>query len=203
MVEGNFHKIFLAGRAKKISREVLSKSVEKAKSDKSLPEKMARGKLKIVILADNKKEGIPKEFTIHIQRKIQELGFPCLLGTDYYTNIEECFEEDVEAEIGLNNLILLINGKKPALVGESKLARLVEKWKKKTLFFFQYGTYDELKAFAVKKQFPVDFKFPIPYKGRGELESKVLFGVLHWHYYKYRHEDSIYKEGVIENGQQS
>ncbi|PIN85117.1 MAG: hypothetical protein COV47_03870 [Candidatus Diapherotrites archaeon CG11_big_fil_rev_8_21_14_0_20_37_9] len=190
----DFHKEFLSKRAKKITKEILEKSSEKAKQDKSFSEKLARGKLKIIILADNKEEGVPGEFTINLRGKIQELGFPCALGSEYYNQMEDCFDEDIETEIGLNNVIILLNGRNPVLVGESKMTRLIENWKNKTLFFFQYETEEELKARAVNKEFPIDFKYPIPYTNLADLEAKTLFGVLHWHYYKYRHRDKIYVE---------
>lgn len=97
-----------------------------------------------------------------------------------------CFDEEVEEQIIKNDLIIMINGVRPATIGESKKTRIDPEWKKKTLFFFKYKDYNELKSFAINKDFPIDFKFPIPYRENEELEAKLLFGILHWHYYKFR-----------------
>lgn len=181
-----YYKNFLAEQGKQLSKKDFEASVKRAKQDKELTEKIARGDLKVVVLADNRKDGVSSELAIDLKNEIQDLGFRCTLGSDYYERLVECFDEEVEEEIGNHDLIVLINGKRAATIGESKNARKTIEWKKKTLFFFEYGDCEELLEYATKKKFPIDFKFPIPYRGEAELKAKVLFGVLHWHYYKYR-----------------
>ena len=190
----NFHKTILAKRADELSLSMLRAAAERAKKELNFDELMGRGRFKIVILADNV-AGRPADFVLELQSAIREQGFPCNSGSNFHEKMEDCFDENVEEEIGKNDLILLINGTNPGLIDESKLIRKTPELKKKTLFFFAYSNEDQLLEYASKKMFPIDFKYPVPYKYQTELKAKVLFGVLHWYYYKYRLQDLQKKEG--------
>ena len=189
------HKSTMVNEAVKIQRQNIEDAIKKARQDSLFKEKIARGKCRISLLADNTKEGIPKEFILKLRDEIEDLGFLCFLGSKIYELMRGSFNKNTEAEIEKSSLILIINGVRPGTVGESKKIRIEEEWKKKSLFFFKYENYEELTQYALNKEFPIDFRFPIPYKENEELKAKVLFGTLHWHYYKYRNHDKMYNEG--------
>lgn len=182
----NFHKNYLLREAKKITLQQIKEGSKRARKDHLLSENLARGQFTVALLADNRKNNVPTELIVKLQKKISQLGFTCTLGNAYYQWMNGCFDNEVEEEIVKNDLIIMVNGKRPATIGESKKTRLDPEWKKKALFFFRYKDYDELKSYAINKSFPIDFKYPIPYRDNAELEAKIIFGVLHWHYYKFR-----------------
>lgn len=175
---------FIKKRVKN-KKETILQSVERAKNTKELDEIMARGEFQVILLADNETDGIPQKFIKALQEKIETMGFVCVLGNEYYDRGGCCFTGDIEKLMDNCDLFILINGDHHGTMDESKKIRDTPEWKKKSLFFFQYKDGNHLVGLAKDKQFPIDFKYPIPYLNEAELEAKVLFGVLHWHYYQY------------------
>src|SRR3989344_5349648 len=129
---------------------------------------------------------VEDEFILRLQDKIASEGFPCKTGSQLHKALKGAFLDYIEKQIIKEDLIIMINGVRPGSLDESKFLRLTPEAKKKTLFFFNYSDFEKLKQCATEKLFPIDYKFPLPFKDNEELEAKVVFGVLHWHYYQFR-----------------
>ncbi len=141
----------------------------------------------VLVLGDNIEPGKPSPFLETLQKEIAKRGFLCAIGSHIYLIQTGRFEAEIEKDMMQNpnhpRQIILVSGKGFATIGESKLIRLKEDLNNKTLFFFDHEkNYEKLVLLAEKKQFPIEFKYPIPYTGEEELKAKILFGILHCFY---------------------
>jgi len=177
--ELRFHKKYLAEHLKAVTRKDLEESAKRAQEDNILPELIAKSNFRVIILADNKDQEVEDEFILRLQDKIASEGFPCKTGSQLHKALKGAFLDYIEKQIIKEDLIIMINGVRPGSLDESKFLRLTPEAKKKTLFFFNYSDFEKLKQCATEKLFPIDYKFPVPFKDNEELEAKVVFGVLH------------------------
>lgn len=142
----------------------------------------------VLLLGDNDQPGKPSKFLEDLQAEIcLEHGFRCALGSHIYFVQQDKFEAEIEKEMFADpkypRLIILVSGKGFGTIGESKLIRLRSDLNERTIFFFDHErNYKQLMEWAIKKQFPIEYKYPIPYTGKEELHAKIIFGLLHWFY---------------------
>ncbi|MBU2100825.1 hypothetical protein KKB11_06340, partial [Candidatus Micrarchaeota archaeon] len=183
----NYHKKFFKQLSpEEISEKAIKESIRKVKDKQELREKVIeKGQYTVLILGENEKEDTPSEKLLKLQDSIWKEGFPCCtIGSQYYKIGKKLSDQDIQQQmLEESNLIILVNSNRPGVVDESKAIRKTKEWKRKTLFFFEYEDYEDLVSLARSKQYPIDFKFPIPYKGFEELKAKVLFGVHHFYMY--------------------
>lgn len=162
----------------------------------------------VLILGDNEKIDTPNPVLEDIQASIGLLGFNCAVGTHIHLFNKGRFESEVEDDMfdleKLPKIILFVDGKNPATIGESKRIRSNSDLNERTIFFFDHNDdYSYLVKLAIEKKFPVEFKYPIPYHKIEELKGKALFGVLHCFYRYWRFKRNPARTVNIKNGESS
>lgn len=182
--------------SEKLTLEYMNQQNQKIESEQKINEiekNIRKSEFPVLILGDNEKPGTPSTLLEDIQKSIAQLGFICALGTHIHKFNKGRFEAEVENEMfneeKLPKLILMIDGKGFATIGESKVIRGREDLNNRTLYFFDHKQdYSYLVELAKNKQFPIEYKYPIPYHGKEELKGKSLFGVLHcfYRYWQYK-----------------
>lgn len=184
---GNFHKEFFKNLPNEIPQKVIEESIKRVRDKQKLIESViGKGQYSVLLLGPNENEGAPSKEILTLQGAIQKEGFPCCtIGSQYYeTAGRELSEADTRKDMLDNSdLIILVDSTRPGVVTESMAIINNAEWKRKTIFFFKYSDYDALVDIARAKKYPIQFKFPIPYKEFEELKAKVLFGVHHCYMY--------------------
>jgi len=186
----NFFKKELKLEPKQLTLEYMRKQGRKIQTPyerERVERSIRKAEYPVLILGDNEKPAQPSKVLEALQAEIGQRGFLCALGSHIYFMKKGEFEDEIERQMLENPdfpmLILLVSGSGFGTIGESKHICLEPELNGKTLFFFDHnGDYDRLIELAEKKQFPVQFKYPIPYSGHSELRGKVIFGVLHCFY---------------------
>ncbi len=206
-LSAKFFKKELKLAPQQLTLEYLKQQNIKIQSPEKLEElerNIRKTKFPVLILGDNEEPGKPSSTLEKLQQDITKLGFLCGLGSHIYFIQNGKFEAEIEREMlddpDYPKLIILVAGERFGTIGESKVIRLRDDLNSKTLFFFDHkGDYEWLIELATNKQFPVEFKYPIPYTGEKELNAKVLFGVLHCFYRYWYFKRSMKKASETNN----
>ena len=170
----------------------LEKALQKAKANDNF-RKVNYGKYRVLICGDHESQEINLEFLGNFKKELKLKGINCVIGNDYIQKAKDAREEDIrKAYLKDADIIIFINGKGPGTIDESGIIRRDNSLKRKTLAFFKYDNFEELKNIPDKQDYITEFKYPVPYKEIEELKAKVEFGVKHMILYFLNKE--LYKE---------
>ncbi|MBI5553551.1 MAG: hypothetical protein HY917_02310 [Candidatus Diapherotrites archaeon] len=158
----------------------LEKALEQVKSREAF-RRRNYGKFSVLLCGDHSGYPINLAYLTELKRKLRvDHGVNCFLGQDLIEKIRGSREQDIQHSYLFHaDLIAFIDGKNPGTHNESAEILFNPAFRKKTLAFFQYGTYSELIHIPDRQNYVCEFKYPVPYREPEELEAKLIFGVKH------------------------
>ena len=173
-------KIFQKLPDKKFAIQRLEQAVKPIKSAEDFRRKNY-GRYAVLLCGDHRGTYVNLKFLRKLQRKLTlKYGITCYIGRDFIKKVGRARHRDIQV-VYLNeaDIIIFIDGKSEGTLDESGEIRGNKKLKKKTMAFFKYANYTELMKIPDEEDYRTEFKYPIPYRNKKELEAKIIFGVKH------------------------
>ena len=130
----------------------LEKALEKVKTNNQF-RKINYGKYLVLICGDHHSSEINLDFLEKFKKELRlNHGINCWIGNDYLKKAKGIREQDIrDAYLRDADIIVFINGKSPGTLEESNSIRNDKELKVKTMAFFKYENYEELKKFLTNK----------------------------------------------------
>ncbi|VVB99995.1 Uncharacterised protein [uncultured archaeon] len=158
----------------------LEKALERVKGNDDFRRKNY-AKYTVILCGDHNGNEINSEFLSELKRKLRAgHGITCYIGKDFIDKAKGSRQLEIQkAYLGDADIIIFIDGKSPGTLNESNDIREHKSLNSKTIAFFRYSTFKELIEKPDRQDYISEFKYPIPYREKEELDAKIIFGVKH------------------------
>ncbi|MDO8625821.1 MAG: hypothetical protein Q7R47_07075 [Candidatus Diapherotrites archaeon] len=139
------------------------------------------GKYLVLLCGDHNGKEINLAFLKSFKEELRNTyGISCCIGDDYIQKAKGAREEDIRrAYLKDADIIVLINGESPGTLDEYNDIRADKDLKRKTIAFFKYNTFDQIKTLPDLQNYICEFKYPVPYRTMDELKAIAIFGIKH------------------------